>query len=60
MTLSTYSCTSIEDVAAAGTGNPYAMQLSIMKSRAANLEIIQRAEGLSLSSPLPARLLASS
>ncbi|GAA5874320.1 hypothetical protein JCM8547_007562 [Rhodosporidiobolus lusitaniae] len=44
MTLSTYSTTSIEDVVAAGNGNPYAMQLSIMKSREANLEIIRRAE----------------
>lgn len=44
MTLSTYSTTSIEDVVAAGSGNPYAMQLSVMKSRGANLEILQRAE----------------
>lgn len=45
MTLSTYSTTAVEDVVAQGKGNPYAMQLSIMKSREANLSIIRRAEG---------------
>ncbi|GAA6006867.1 hypothetical protein JCM10207_009118 [Rhodosporidiobolus poonsookiae] len=44
MTLSTYSSTAVEDVVREGNGNPYAMQLSMMKSRSANLEIIQRAE----------------
>lgn len=45
MCLSTYSTTSIEDVVAAGQGAiPYVMQLSVMKSREANLEIIRRAE----------------
>lgn len=45
MCLSTYSTTSIEDVVTAGQGAiPYVMQLSVMKSREANLEIIRRAE----------------
>jgi (S)-2-hydroxy-acid oxidase len=45
MALSTYSTTAVEDVVAEGLGSPYAMQLSLMKSRAANLELIKRAEG---------------
>lgn len=46
MALSTYSTTSVEDVLEQGKsyGNPYAMQLSVMKSRDANLSIIRRAE----------------
>ncbi|GAA6042939.1 hypothetical protein JCM8097_000007 [Rhodosporidiobolus ruineniae] len=44
MTLSTYSATSVEDVVAEGKGNPYAMQLSIMKLGEANFSIIRRAE----------------
>jgi (S)-2-hydroxy-acid oxidase len=48
MILSTYSTTSIEDVVKAGQGQgSYCMQLSVMKSRAANLEILKRAEGTS-------------
>lgn len=48
MILSTYSTTSIEDVVKAGQGEGvYCMQLSVMKSRAANLEILKRAEGKS-------------
>lgn len=48
MILSTYSTTSIEDVVKAGQGQGvYCMQLSVMKSRAANLEILKRAEGKS-------------
>ena len=46
MALSTYSNTSIEDVAAQGQGHEsaYCMQLSVMKSRDANLSILRRAE----------------
>lgn len=50
MTLSTYSTTSLEDVIAAGSphNTPYCMQLSVMKSREANLDILRRAESESL------------
>lgn len=45
MTLSTYATCSVEDVVKAGDGKvPYCMQLSVMKSREANLDIIRRAE----------------
>lgn len=54
MALSTYSNTSVEDVVAQGKdyGNPYCMQLSVMKSREANLSILRRAES-ELSTRLP-------
>jgi (S)-2-hydroxy-acid oxidase len=46
MVLSTYSTSSIEDVVQAGQGaGMYCMQLSVMKSRDANLQILRRAEG---------------
>lgn len=48
MCLSTYANTSVEDVCGAGNGNPYIMQLSVMRSRDANLAILRRAESESV------------
>ncbi len=44
MGLSTYSTVSLEDVAAQGSGNPYAFQLSVVKDRNMTLHWIKRAE----------------
>ncbi|KAM5349041.1 hypothetical protein ACJ41O_008864 [Fusarium nematophilum] len=44
MGLSSYATESIENVAAQGTGNPYAMQLCVLRDRETTLEILQRAE----------------
>jgi isopentenyl diphosphate isomerase/L-lactate dehydrogenase-like FMN-dependent dehydrogenase len=61
MTLSTYSNSSLEDVIAAGSSEhtPYIMQLSVMKSRAANLDILRRAERESAICPDILRVLMS-
>lgn len=49
MALSSYSTTSLEDVAAQGTGrNPYAMQLTIPKERGFAVQMVKRAEGIYL------------
>lgn len=45
MGLSTYSTTSMEDVIHAGTGNPYAMQISITTGLEHCERLIKRAEG---------------
>lgn len=46
MALSSYATTSLEDVAAQGTGqNPYAIQLTIPKERGIAVQMIKRAEG---------------
>ncbi|KAH7161137.1 FMN-dependent dehydrogenase [Dactylonectria macrodidyma] len=44
MGLSSYATESIEDVGAQGLGNPYAMQVCVVKDRAVTLQILQRAE----------------
>ncbi|XXH00788.1 hypothetical protein Hte_007139 [Hypoxylon texense] len=44
MGLSTYSTTSFEDVSNAGSGNPYALQLSITAGRENCLRLIKKAE----------------
>ncbi|KAL5362533.1 FMN-dependent dehydrogenase family protein [Aspergillus floccosus] len=44
MCLSTYSTTSLEDVIAEGTGNPYAMQVSFFQDREVTRSLIRRAE----------------
>ncbi|KAI1375626.1 S-2-hydroxy-acid oxidase [Hypoxylon crocopeplum] len=44
MSLSTYSTTSLEDVAGVGSGNPYALQLSITAGRENCLRLIKKAE----------------
>lgn len=45
MGLSTYSSKKLEDVAAAGQGNPYVMQISLLKNKDAMIKLVQRTEG---------------
>lgn len=47
MGLSTYSTSSLEDVAAQGNGNPFALQLSALRDRRTTLRMIKRAESKS-------------
>ncbi|KAJ4993811.1 2-hydroxy-acid oxidase [Stagonosporopsis vannaccii] len=44
MALSSYSTTSLEDVIAQGTGNPYMMQMCIVKDRNITMQLLKRAE----------------
>ncbi|PYH96499.1 FMN-dependent dehydrogenase [Aspergillus ellipticus CBS 707.79] len=44
MTLSSYSNASLEDVASQGCGNPYAMQMCVLKDRSLTLQLLERAE----------------
>ncbi|KAF3801748.1 Oxidase FUB9 [Colletotrichum gloeosporioides] len=44
MGLSSYATASLEDVISQGAGNPYVMQLCILKDRSITLQILQRAE----------------
>ncbi|KAH6633192.1 FMN-dependent dehydrogenase [Boeremia exigua] len=44
MTLSSYSTTSLEDVIAQGNGNPYMMQMCIVKDRNITKQLLKRAE----------------
>lgn len=50
MGLSSYATASLEDVISQGAGNPYVMQLCILKDRSITLQILQRAEGAFLKS----------
>ena len=45
MGLSSYATESMENVAAQGLGNPYVMQLCVLRDRQTTLQILQRAEG---------------
>ena len=45
MGLSSYATESIENVAAEGNGNPYVMQLCMLRDRETTLQILRRAEG---------------
>lgn len=45
MGLSNYSTIALEDVIAQGKGNPYAMQMSLLKNKDAMARMIKRAEG---------------
>lgn len=45
MALSSYATTSLEDVIAQGTGNPYMMQMCIVKDRNITMQLLKRAEG---------------
>lgn len=47
MGLSTYATSNLEDVIAQGSGNPYAMQLSLLKNKDAMARMVQRAESKS-------------
>ena len=44
MGLSSYSTTSLEEVAAQGTGNPYFVQVCVLKDRRTTLQLLKRAE----------------
>ncbi|CAD0083641.1 unnamed protein product, partial [Aureobasidium vineae] len=44
MGLSSYSTTSLEDVATHGAGNPYFVQICVLKDRRTTLQLLQRAE----------------
>jgi (S)-2-hydroxy-acid oxidase len=44
MVLSSYSTTPLEDVIAQGTGNPYMMQMCIVKERNITVQLLKRAE----------------
>lgn len=44
MGLSCYSTIALEEVIAQGKGNPYAMQLSLLKNKEASAQMIRRAE----------------
>lgn len=45
MCLSSYSTTSLEQVAAQGKGNPYMLQMCILKDRAITQQLLRRGEG---------------
>ncbi|KAL1848488.1 hypothetical protein Daus18300_013589 [Diaporthe australafricana] len=47
MGLSSYSTVSLEDVAQQGLGNPYFMQVCVLKDRQTTLQLLQRAEAAS-------------
>lgn len=51
MALSSYATEPLEDVGAQGRGNPYAMQLCVLRDRPTTVQILERAEGEKL--PLP-------
>ena len=55
MALSSYSTTSLEDVIAQGTGNPYMMQMCIVKDRNITMQLLKRAESESYGDPNPSR-----
>lgn len=45
MGLSSYATESLEDVIAQGKGNPYMMQMCVLRDRPTMLQILERAEG---------------
>lgn len=47
MGLSCYSNYSLEDVASQGLGNPYAMQMCVLRDRSLTLQVLKRAESMS-------------
>lgn len=44
MCLSSYSNHSLEDVGAQGLGNPYVMQMCVLRDRSITLQVLERAE----------------
>ncbi|OQD85020.1 hypothetical protein PENANT_c011G00987 [Penicillium antarcticum] len=46
MGLSNYSCIDLEEVISHGIGNPYVMQMSLLKNKAAMIQMIKRAEAV--------------
>ncbi|KAF9880870.1 fmn-dependent dehydrogenase family protein [Colletotrichum karsti] len=64
MALSSYATESLENVAAQGLGNPYVMQLCVLRDRQTTIQMLQRAEAagykaifLSVDTPLLGRRL---
>lgn len=57
MGLSSYSNYPLEDVASQGPGNPYVMQMCVLRDRAITVQLLERAE--SMSSPFTLILLYS-
>lgn len=55
MCLSSWSTYSLEDVAAQGAENPYAMQITFVKDLSITQMIIKRAEGETIHAVLPSR-----
>ena len=47
MALSSYSNFSLEDVAEQGLGNPYVMQMCVLRDRSLTLQLLKRAESRS-------------
>lgn len=47
MGLSSYSNYPLEDVAAQGTGNPYVMQMCVLRDRSLTIQLLERAESTS-------------
>lgn len=58
MGLSSYSNYPLEDVAAQGTGNPYVMQMCVLRDRALTIQLLERAESMSPSRRFPWKPLA--
>jgi (S)-2-hydroxy-acid oxidase len=48
MGLSSYATYSLEDVIAQGMGNPYAMQMCVLKDRDITIQLLERAESMHL------------
>lgn len=48
MGLSSYSNYPLEDVAAQGAGNPYVMQMCVLRDRSITLQLLERAESMYL------------
>jgi len=46
MGLSSYSNYSLEDVAAQGSGNPYVMQMCVLRDRSITVQLLERAESM--------------
>jgi (S)-2-hydroxy-acid oxidase len=46
MGLSSYSNYALEDVAAQGAGNPYVMQMCVLRDRAITIQLLKRAESI--------------
>lgn len=53
MCLSSYANTSLEEVIEQGNGNPYMMQMCVVKNRSVTKQLLDRAEGLNSYRPVP-------
>lgn len=48
MCLSSYANTPLEDVIRVGSENPYMMQMCVVKDRSVTVQLLRRAEGMSM------------